>query len=55
MGPLEGGGAGHRVLIFAQLKAFLHLVEEDVLCPGGISFLRLDGRWVCCDASDLSS
>ena len=48
MGPMEGGGAGHRVLVFAQLKAFLQLVEEDVLMPGGVSFLRLDGRHVPC-------
>ena len=47
-GTLEGGGAGHRVLVFAQLKAFLQLVEKDVLIPGGVSFLRLDGRSVPC-------
>ena len=41
---LESGGAGHRVLVFAQLKSLLELVETDVLQPGGISFLRLDGR-----------
>lgn len=40
-----GGGevAGHRVLIFAQLKGLLDIVERDVLAPAGISFLRLDG------------
>ena len=41
---LDGGGAGHRVLVFAQLKNLLELVERDVLLPGGVSFLRLDGR-----------
>ena len=41
----EGGGdaAGHRVLVFAQLKGLLDLVERDVLKPAGVSFLRLDG------------
>ena len=32
------------MLVFAQLKSLLELVETDVLQPGGISFLRLDGR-----------
>lgn len=44
-GPLDSGGAGHRVLVFAQLKSLLELVEKDVLQPGGVSFLRLDGRY----------
>ncbi|KAK9823112.1 hypothetical protein WJX72_000353 [[Myrmecia] bisecta] len=35
--------AGHRVLVFAQLKSFLDLVERDVLRPLGVTFLRLDG------------
>lgn len=35
---------GHRVLIFAQLKALLDLVETDIMQPHGISYLRLDGR-----------
>ena len=34
----------HRVLIFAQLKSYLDIVESDVLTPAGISYLRLDGR-----------
>ncbi len=38
------GDAGHRVLIFAQLKALLDHVEADLLQPAGIPFLRLDGR-----------
>lgn len=38
------GSPGHRVLIFAQLKAYLDIVEADVLAPAGISYLRLDGR-----------
>lgn len=55
---LEGTGAGHRVLVFAQLKGMLDLVEADVLRPGGISFLRLDGRLVllrsvCCSCAPL--
>ncbi len=53
---LGGTGAGHRVLVFAQLKGMLDLVEADVLRPGGISFLRLDGRLVlfpsvCCSCA----
>ena len=31
------------MLVFAQLKGLLDLVERDVLKPGGVSFLRLDG------------
>ncbi len=55
---LGGTGAGHRVLVFAQLKGMLDLVEADVLRPGGISFLRLDGRLVlflsvCCSCAPL--
>lgn len=42
-----GGGAGHRVLIFSQLKSVLDLVEDELLGPagelGGASWLRLDG------------
>ena len=45
---LDNTGAGHRVLVFAQLKSLLELVERDVLQPGGISFLRLDGRSAPC-------
>ena len=36
--------AGHRVLVFAQLKALLDCVEADLLMPAGVPFLRLDGR-----------
>ena len=39
----EGSGSGHRVLVFAQMKGMLDLVERDVLTPAGVSFLRLDG------------
>lgn len=47
----EGGGgnpqsgAGHRVLIFSQLKSVLDLVEEEVFggMLRGVSWLRLDG------------
>lgn len=45
---LNSEGAGHRVLVFAQLKNLLELVERDVLLPGGVSFLRLDGRSAPC-------
>ena len=45
-----GGGGGvstHRVLVFAQLKGLLDIVERDVFGPGGsmagVSYLRLDG------------
>ncbi|KAG1666532.1 hypothetical protein FOA52_014429 [Chlamydomonas sp. UWO 241] len=38
-----GLGAGHRVLVFAQLKGMLDLAERHVLVPRGVSFLRLDG------------
>ena len=41
------GGAGHRVLIFSQLKAVLDLVEDELFGSrgelGGVSWLRLDG------------
>ncbi|CAK0788009.1 hypothetical protein CVIRNUC_011231 [Coccomyxa viridis] len=37
------GDYGHRVLIFAQLKSYLDIVESDVLTPVGVSYLRLDG------------
>ena len=43
----EGGGgacdAGHRVLVFAQLKGLLDLVESEVLAPMHVSSLRIDG------------
>ena len=39
--PLE---TGHRVLVFAQLKALLDIVERDLLQPNSVPFLRLDGR-----------
>ena len=35
--------AGHRVLIFAQLRGTLDLVESTVLAPADTSFVRLDG------------
>ncbi|KAJ9524538.1 hypothetical protein QJQ45_024108, partial [Haematococcus lacustris] len=37
------GGSGHRLLVFAQLKGMLDLVERDVLQPCGVTYLRLDG------------
>ena len=40
----EAGTGGHRVLVFAQLRAVLDLVASDVLVPLGVPFLRLDGR-----------
>jgi hypothetical protein len=39
----RGEGAGHRLLVFAQLKSVLDLVESEVLAPLGVSFLRIDG------------
>lgn len=36
--------SGHRVLVFAQLKSFLDIVERDVLRPAHVPYLRLDGR-----------
>ena len=41
---VNDSAAGHRVLIFAQLKALLDLVQTDIMRPFGISYLRLDGR-----------
>ncbi len=35
--------AGHRVLVFAQTKAMLNLVETSVLNPMKVSYLRIDG------------
>lgn len=36
----------HRVLIFAQLKEMLDIIEEDLLSAhfAGTSYLRLDGK-----------
>lgn len=34
----------HRMLVFAQLISMLDVVEQDVLQPAGIAYLRLDGR-----------
>jgi TATA-binding protein-associated factor len=45
-GIIQGGiqeDAGHRVLVFAQLRSLLDIVEEFVLKPLGITSLRLDG------------
>jgi len=38
-------GGGHRVLIFAQLKGLLDLVEEEMFGKmlTGVTWLRLDG------------
>lgn len=41
--PEQGNTSGHRVLIFAQLKSLLDLVERDVLQPNNITYVRLDG------------
>ncbi len=41
---LNSTGGGHRVLVFAQLKGILDLVETDVLRPSAALLLRLDGR-----------
>lgn len=44
---VEGGGragdTGHRVLVFAQARASLDLVETLVLAPMGVPCVRLDG------------
>ena len=43
---LAGSTSGHRVLIFAQLKGMLDLVERDLFqgaMKGSVSYLRLDG------------
>ena len=42
-GP-EDDKPGHRVLVFAQYRALLDIVEADVMRPLKIPFLRLDGR-----------
>ena len=49
-GTAAGGGGAestHRVLVFAQLKGLLDIVERDVFGPrgsmAGVSYLRLDG------------
>jgi TATA-binding protein-associated factor len=41
----EGGDAsgGHRLLVFAQMKGTLDLVESQLLQPLGLTYLRLDG------------
>lgn len=41
--PVESSGS-HRVLVFAQFKSLLDLIERDVIEPNDISHLRLDGR-----------
>lgn len=41
---MDEGEPAHRVLVFAQFKLMLDLVERDVLQPNGVPFLRLDGR-----------
>ena len=53
IGSGDGGGSAssagdtgppHRVLVFAQLRSLLDIVEADVLQAQGITYLRLDGR-----------
>ena len=39
----EADDAGHRVLVFAQLRSLLDIVARDLLQPAGVPFLRLDG------------
>jgi TATA-binding protein-associated factor len=41
----DGGDSsgGHRLLVFAQLKGTLDLVESQLLQPLGLTYLRLDG------------
>lgn len=45
---LDGADAPNRVLVFAQLRSLLDLVESDLLKPLGVPFLRLDGGCACC-------
>ena len=42
-GDGEADDAGHRVLVFAQLRSLLDIVARDLLQPAGVPFLRLDG------------
>ena len=44
----ETGEPLHRVLLFAQYKALLDIVEVDIMQPHNIPFLRLDGRSGIC-------
>ena len=39
----QADDAGHRVLVFAQLRSLLDIVARDLLQPAGVPFLRLDG------------
>lgn len=43
--PALGEGGQHRVLIFAQLKSFLDIIEKDLFQSHmkGVTYLRLDG------------
>ena len=50
----QGHGSGHRLLVFAQMKGMLDLVERDVLLPAGINFLRLDGSLEATARYDLT-
>ncbi|EFJ48604.1 hypothetical protein VOLCADRAFT_74566 [Volvox carteri f. nagariensis] len=38
-----GNSSGHRMLVFAQHKSLLDIVERDLMAPYGVSYLRLDG------------
>ena len=42
----EGAAGRHRVLIFAQFKGLLDLVQMDIMQKYQISHLRLDGRYM---------
>ena len=41
----SSGGGNHRVLVFAQLKGFLDIIEEELFRKAmrGVSYLRMDG------------
>jgi TATA-binding protein-associated factor len=43
VGAAADAESGHRVLVFAQLRTMLDLVESTVLGPAGLPFVRLDG------------
>ena len=48
----EMGGA-HRMLIFAQLKGLLDIVEQQLLVPSRIPHLRIDGSVPPCDRGKI--
>lgn len=45
LGFSDGGPSGHRVLVFAQMRSFLDIVEDELFAKDmpNVTFLRLDG------------